>query len=889
MKNLSRFLLVGLTVYFANLNARIITNIDVKGCNRIDIETVKARLPIKEGDDIDDNDANEAIGILYESGLFDDVKIKFSGQNLIIDIKEAPIINKISFEGNKKIKEEDIKKNIVIKPKETLSLVKIKTAQMGLLQAYQTAGIYSAKINPKVIKLPDNKVNLIFEIEENSPVKISRIVFYGNKEISSSDLRQVISSQAKHWYRLFAQDDIYRADRIEYDKKAIVQYYKEHGFAQARVVSVDAEIEQSGRGFIISFHIEEGERFKFGDISVKSSVKRIDEKFLNKKPKCKTGKNFNSTFVNIDNANILQEISKRGFSAVTVEPHFDADIKTKKINVRYDVKESERKYISKIVIKGNNRTRDHVILKKLLFEEGDAYNKTLIALSEGNLQASGFFDLVNIETIPDPLAPDKVIAIVNVSESRTGSLSFKAGYATMEGPFVSFGYSERNFLGTGKAISLSVSSSREETGNGYKYVDGKLEKIDRKRKFAFFNSLSASISDPHMFSRDIEGSLSFYKYTSSPFDTFSIRNVGASVGISYSLASNWNQSWEVGSTRRLIDQVSILASPAIKYQTMVIENDKFRPDKKSKYYQHNLTHNLSYGTRVYDGLLKGNYSASLSTTFLYNTNVSQIDLKNILNASYVRGLGRSLTLKVQASVGMLSALGNKEVNIVDGFTNSLASVRGFEEHTLSGWSMTARRIKNRSKSVKNNQDYINDIFLDATSTKKFFNGTMELSFPLSFGSELPIRGFVFCDMGYYWDPITPKDGTAFTTTNYSLADYDKLLTLQTKIKSKEPLSFDKTNIKPTGNPDEEVTGKFGDTEQTLPKRICPYEIGETEFKDRPLVGHKAFAESKLFVSLGFGFNIVTPFGPFTLAWGFPIKKGKFYKRNVFLMSAGYQF
>lgn len=876
----------------ANLNAKVITSIEVKGNHRIDVETVKAQLPIKDGDDIDDNDANEAIGKLYESELFDDVKIKFSGSKLIVIVKEAPIINKISFEGNKKVKDEELTKGCPIKVKETLSLSKLKTFQTGMLQEYQRAGIYNAKVNTKIIKLPDNKVNLVFEIEENNPVKISRIVFYGNKKVSSSELRQVISSQPKHWYRFFAQDDVYRSERIEQDKKAIIQYYKEHGFAQARVISVNAEVEQSGRSFVISFHIDEGEQFKFGDISVKSSVKRIDAKSLNKNPKCKKDKRFNSLFVNIDNARILQEISRQGFSAVTVEPHFDADVDTKKISVRYDIKEGERQYISKIVIKGNTRTRDHVILKKLLFEEGDAYNKTLIVLSEGKLQSSGFFETVNIETMPDPLAPDKTIVIVNVSESKTGSLTFKAGYNAADGPFITFGYGERNFLGTGRGVNLSISSSREETGNGYKLVDGKLEKIDRKKKFAFLNSLTASVSDPHMFGKDIEGTVSFYKYTSSPFDTFSIRNIGASLGFSYSLTSGWNQSWELGSTRRLIDQVSLLTSPDIKYQTMVIEDGKFRPDKNLKYYQNALTHTLSYGTRVYEGLLRGNYSASLATTFFYNTNSKQVDLKNILSANYIRDLGRSMALKVQASVGMLSALGDKDLNIADGFSNSLTSVRGFSEHTLSGWSMTARRRKNSDKSAKSDERYINDIQLYATSTKKFFNGTVELSFPLNFGSDFPIRGFVFCDMGYYWDPISQKDGTVFSTTEYSLSDFDKLLMLQEATdkltKTKETLSFEKAKIKPSGKVDEEVKGKYGDTEQTLPKLICPYETGDSVFRNNPLVGYKTFAESKLFISLGFGFNVTTPFGPVTIAFGFPVKKGKFYGKNTFLISGGYQ-
>ena len=887
--NIKRILLicatiVGLTSVVDWSDARVITNISVNGKQRIDIETIKARLPIKEGDDINDNDINEAIKSLYGSGLFDDVKIKISGQSLIVDIKEAPIINKISFEGNKKIKAEDLKETFPIKEKEALSPAKIKACQVNLLQSYcQSAGIYNARVNPKVIKLPNNQVNLVFEIDESRPAKISQVVFYGNKKISSYALKRVISSRPSHWYRFMAKDDIYNQERVESDKTAIVNYYKEHGFAQAQVESVNVELKPNIDGVIISFKIREGDQFKFGDISVKSTVNRINDKTLNKKPKCKKGSKFNNTFVTLDTAHILRDISKQGFSAVKVEPCLTPDVSKKTIDVRYDIKEGEKRYISKIVIKGNNRTRDYVILKELLFEEGDIYNKALITLSEANIQGTGFFSSVHIDAMPDPMSPDKCILVVSVEEVKTGELSLNGGYNSTEGPFLSFGYNERNFFGTGKAISLALNSSREQYGNSYKFENGKQTKIKRKEKFSVLNSITASVTDPHMFASDVAGTLSFFKFTSSPFDTFSIRNIGTSIGVSYPLTTGWTQSWELSTTRKMTDHVVNFCSPLIKYQVAPIENDVFRLDKNLKYYQYNLMHTIGYSTHVYDGFLRGDYGVSLSTSLYYSTNTRQFALKNILSGSYIRPIGRSVSLKLQLSGGMLNALGDKPLDIADSFTNSASSVRGFSEHSIGVWNMSVRRYKN---SNNNKEPYANRVSLDATGAKKFFNGSAELVFPVNFASELDVKGFLFIDMGYYWSPIVTDNNKVLQTTKYSIKELDDYRTKQT-VENTNALKEKRTakTIKqepPSGDYSSETVSAIDNgVTYTLPKRICEYESNDSHLSDAPIVGHKVFNEKLLRVSVGFGISFVLPIGLVTLSWGFPIHKGKYDAKEIF--------
>ncbi len=880
-------LINGFLIILEKTEARVITNIEIKGNKRISKETIKNKLAIEEGDDVDDNDANNVIEDLYKSGLFNDVKINFSGSKMIINVNESPIINKISIEGSKKIDKDNLTR---IKQRETLSLSKVKTSQMELLQTYQSKnlGMYNTRVNPKVIKRTNDNVDLVFEIEEHRPAKISEIVFIGNEKVSTSELRDVISSQPKRWYRFMVNDDIYDPERLDYDKRMIVQYYKDHGFAQAMVKSANAELTPDGHGIIISFNIYEGEQFKFGDVSINSNVKRVNEQSLNKKIKCKTGKNFNATFVRLDMATILNNISKQGISAIDVEPQFTPDIKAKKINVRYDIKEGEKKYISKIIITGNNKTRDHVILRKLMFEEGDVYNKALVSLSESNLQETGFFNIVRIDTMPDPLSPDKCIVVVFVNDQKTGKLSFSGGYNQIDGPVVSLSYGERNFLGTGKSLELSLNSSREQTGKGYAFKNGKLEKLQRESKFAFLNNITASFTDPHMFSRDIEGTLSFYKYSASPLDSFSVKNIGGAIGMAYSLTPGWTQSWELSVTRRLVDDIVAKVSPIIKYQIAVAENNSFRLDKNEKHYQHKLTHTIGYSTHVYDGILRGNYSVSLSTAFMYNTNSQQIDLKNILSGSYTRSLPHNMMLKCRATYGTLNAIGNKEVNVIDGFSNSINSVRGFDSNSIGGWAMSARGI---NKSKFDNQ-YVSTLFVDATTTKMFFNGSVEVSFPLYLLPEMNTRFFVFADCGYYSKPINPESNV-FNKTKYSAKDlyeFKKKQSDENKAASKanrEAKKFKLSELEPTGTEDETIIASDGSYKEKMPKMLCKFEQNDDTFNNSTLIAHKVINEKIMRVAVGFGFSLILPIGPVRIAFGFPIRKGKLDVSNtvIFGMNA----
>ena len=859
-----------------DIEAKVIAKIEYRGNKRVDSETIKAHMSIEEGDDIDEDDQNEALKRLYNTGFFDDIEFKIKGSTLIVNVKESPTINKISFEGNKKLKEEDINKNFPIKPKETLSRIKVKTIQMGLLEIYRKMGIYGATVNPKIIKLPNNQVNLIFEINEMTPSKISRIVFHGNKIISTSELRQAILSRPKRWYRFFAQDDIYDSDRIEADKLAIIQYYREHGFAQAKVISADVELDKEKRGFIITFRVDEGDIFKFGNITLNSKVKNLNTQGLNNKPYCKTGKRFNSSLLAIDTSNIINNISNRGYLAVEVVPHFVPDLKQKKIDVQFDITQGEKKYISKIVIKGNTKTRDYVILKELPFEEGDIYSKSIINIGENNLKATGFFSRVTIEQIPDPIAPDKCIVEITVEENKTTEIQGSVGYATQDGPSINFQYGEQNFLGTGKSLHVSIDAGRESSGPGYKIdSDGKTKKIKRRSKFEPLRNANITIADSHLFGRDLSGSLSIFRYSSTSFDTFEMKNYGGSLGSSYVLIPGWSQSWELGLTRRIIKKVEDLASPLIKAQLLPIENDKFQPSKNLGYNQGTVQHSINYSTYSYDELFKGKYSMGLSTSILYNTNNKSIVLRNILSGVYGRPIGRNVLLKLNSSIGILTPLNNKDISIADSFTSNLNSLRGFDEGSCCPKFASLRRIKN----TKTNK-WHNSLLIDTAGAKKFFKGSLEMSFPIGLPVELNFRTFLFLDFGYYWDPII-SNKKILNRTKYSLDELDKIHDNGKKTDNDD----NSASLNTSTNKEDMLSTKYENSNLKLNKVLCKFEDDDDFLKDKKLVGHQIFNDRKLRISAGFGFSLDTPFGPIEFSFGFPIKKCIFDKKQVFNFGA----
>ena len=818
--------------------AENVSKIKYVGCKRIEPETISSYLPIQEGDEVDDNSINEALKSLNNTGFFEEVHMDRQGSTLVVTVKEYPMINKISFEGNSKLADKDIEKAIQIKSRETLSPAKVKEIQQGLLEAYRKMGRYNASVNPKVIKLDNNRVNLVFEINEGDSAGIERIVFIGNNTVASSELRDVIYSKVKRWYRFFVTDDIYDQERLQEDKASIVKYYHDNGYANARIISGVAELSSNKKGFVLTFAIDEGEQFKFGDVKVKSNISKLSDKDLSGDFYCKKGEKFSSTLLEVDNAAIAKNAGKKGFSAVKVEPKIEKDDKNKTVNVVFNVTEGEKIYISKIVIKGNTRTKDHVIRREIAIEEGDAYNQALINMAEGNLRGLGFFKVVNVETIPDPNAPDKCIVQVSVEEAPTGEAMVAASYSTQDSVGLDLTYNERNFFGTGKTLSVFLGSSKTRSGRSYEIDEnGRERKVSRKDKFRFLNSVTVTATDPHFMDKDLEGSISAYRYQSSKWDGFTTKEIGTSLGLSYNLSQKWTQSWDYTASSRKFDDVSDIASPIIKYQVM--KKDASKPggvsdSRAGKCGLSSIKHTISYGTQFLTGL-KGSYSTGLSTTFA-GLGGDARHMKNELFNSYNMPISRKTSLKLGLSCGLLTKVGGKNPNIVDSYSMGLDSFRGFDNCGFGPFSETTREIQvqnTRGQTIRRSMK-----FRDYIGAKKYWKGTAELSFPIGLPEELQFRGFVFSDIGTLWD--APEKGTKFL---------------------KNEKTIDKSALKV-------IDGVTCDFDKDPNNRV---------------IGHKILDSKKVRASIGLGISFVTPFGPMKFTYAMPIRKEKYDEPFRFLI------
>jgi outer membrane protein insertion porin family len=677
-------------------------------------------------------------------------------------------------------------------------------------------------------------VNLVFEISEGNAAGIEQINFVGNKYFSSGELRDVISSKIKRWYRFFVNDDVYDSDRMKEDMELLSRFYREHGFAAVEILANVAELSADKKGFILTFTISEGDVYKLGKVDIKSYIKGIDEKELMKDLYCKPGDMYNVVLIDADLSGIVKKVGRGGIASVKVLPKLEIDKKTKTASIVYHVYEGNNVYISKIVIKGNHRTREHVIRREIPLHEGDAMNDTLMSIAENNIRGLGFFKSVNVETIPDVNSPDKCVVQVSVEEQSTGTAIVSGSYSTSSGVGLELSYNERNFFGTGKSFGISVGSSKTRSGKSYVMsADGTTKRvINRKSKFKFFNSVVVNVADPHFLDKDIEGTASAYRYNSDKFDCFSTKELGTTLGISYDLTPSIEQSWDYTICNRKFNDLYILSSPIIKDQIAKKDaNGKFDETGHQKSNISSLKHGISYGTSFLTGL-KGSFRTGLNTT-IAGIGGDAKHLKNELFGTYVMPIWYRATLRFSGTYGLLTKIGGKSPLIADSFSLGLDSFRGFDDCGIGPQSKTTRITSETNKF--GNPELVKKDYHDYIGASKYWKGTVEFKFPIGLPEELQFRGFVFSDFGTAWD--APDKGK-------------KLFTEKTDSKGNKIF-------------------------------ICNLE--NTKNTQSSVVDHKILDRKKVRMSVGVGLSFLTPFGPVVFTYAIPIRKEKYDEQQRFLV------
>src|SRR5215467_12559957 len=435
--------------------AQTVSSIVVQGNQRVEADTIRSYFRPGPGGRLDAFQIDEGVKALYGTGLFQEIHPSVQGGRLILTVVENPVINRIAFEGNKKVKDDQLKAEIQSKERGTLSRPVVQADVARLVEVYRRSGRFDIHIEPKIIELPNNRVDLVYEITEGAKTGVKTIEFVGNRAYSSYRLKDVIKTSETGLLAFLQTGDIYDPDRVEADRELLRRFYLKHGYIDVRIVSAVGEFDPNRRGFVITFTIEEGEQYRIGTVDVQSTIRSLDPSWLRVKLRTYPGDVYNAEAVEKTVEDMTIEASRQGFAFATVRPSATRDVATRTVNLLFTVTEGQRVYIERINVRGNTRTRDYVIRREFDLAEGDAYNRALVNRAERRLKNLGFFKSVKINTEPGS-APDRVIVNVDVEEQSTGEFSVSGGYSTADGFLAEVSVAERNLLGRGLFGKIAV-------------------------------------------------------------------------------------------------------------------------------------------------------------------------------------------------------------------------------------------------------------------------------------------------------------------------------------------------------------------------------------------------------------------------------------------------
>lgn len=664
------------------------TEIRVEGSQRIEPETVRSYISARVGDPITPKAMDDALKKLYATGLFADVIVRQQGTAIVIRVVENPIINRIAFEGNRRITDQVLRDEVKLRPRVVYTRSRVQGDVQRVIDVYRRSGRFSASVEPKVIQLPQNRVDLVFEVQEGPITEIRRINFVGNKEFTDSKLRELIRTKETAWYRLLTTDDNYDPDRLTFDRELLRRFYLSKGYADFRVVSAVAELAPDREGFFITFTVEEGERYKFGKIDIVAALRDLSADQLRQHVEAREGDWYNADLVEDVISKLTEVVGTLGFAFVDIRPQVQRDRKTRKIDLTFRVQEGPRVFVERIEIKGNVRTIDPVIRREMPLVEGDAFNTSKIRRARKRIRDLGFFEKVEVTNVPGS-APDKTVVNVTVAEKSTGEISFGAGFSSTVGVLGDVGIRERNLLGRGQDLFLRTQLSAESS------------EIDLK------------FTEPYFLDRRLRAGVDLFRTTRdlSTESSFDRRSLGGGVRLGYEITDKLSQSWSYVVSNDEVRDVEDDASLAVKEQE-----------------------GSSVKSQIGQGLVYDTRDSRVEPTqgFLarYNIDLAGLGgsvkfLRNRFRATQYFPITEQITASLAGDAGLVFGLG-EDTRIIDRFFLGGTTLRGFANFG-AGPRDTATG--------------------DAVGGLWVYSGTAQVVFPLGLPSELGIKGRVFSDIG----------------------------------------------------------------------------------------------------------------------------------------------
>jgi outer membrane protein insertion porin family len=510
-----------------------IAAIQVEGNRRIDAGTIESYMVVHPGDPFAPGPLNESLKTLYATGLFQDVSMTRQGDTLVVHVAENPLVNEVVFEGNHEVTDTQINAQIQLRARSVFTPSAADTARQVILNLYASKGYYDASVVPEIIRLPENRVNVVFEINDGPETLISRISFVGNKAFSSSRLAEVINSREEAWWRFLSSSDEYSPERLNLDRELLRRFYLHQGYVDFEVLDASAELSPDRRSFFVTFTVSEGARYRVAKVSIHSQLKGITDQALSGQLQFASGDWYDGDAVG-RTADLMEDyVRSHGYAFVQVTPRVVRHPATHTVDITYDVTEGPRVYVERIDIVGNLRTEDRVIRRQFHLAEGDAYDASSIRRTRQRLTDLGYFQNVNITTTPGS-APDKAIITTTVQEKATGEITIGAGYSTDVGALVDAGLHENNLVGTG--------------------IDAGVNGILATKQ----SSIDLSVTNPYFLDRNllVGGDLFLVQTNNLGTEPYDEKRVGFAVRAGYDFTDHLRQVWSYSLVDREVYDVA---------------------------------------------------------------------------------------------------------------------------------------------------------------------------------------------------------------------------------------------------------------------------------------------------------------------------------------------
>lgn len=669
-----------------------ITEIRILGVERIEPETVLTYMTLKAGDVPTQENLNQTLKSLFATGLFADVSLAQRGDVLEVHLVENPVINKIAFEGNDKLEDDALMAEIGLRPRQVFTRTRVQADVSRLYEVYRRNGRFAATIDPKVIKLEQNRVDLVFEINEGVETTVKSVRFIGNRRYDDDRLRSEISTKENRWYRFLSNSDRYDPDRMAYDQELLRRFYLSQGYADFNVVSAVAELAPDRQHFLLTFTVDEGERYRVKDVTINADITHFDSAVLTPYLTVESGEWYDAEEVKNTVDGITDALGDMQYAFVNVKPDVTRDRAAHTVDLAFQISETPRVFVERIDIHGNVRTLDKVIRREMTLAEGDPFNRSKLSRSEQKIKKLSYFEKVDV-TPRQGSAPDKTIIDVDVAEQSTGELSVGAGFSTADGPLADLRVRERNFLGKGQDVLASATIAGERTQFDFSFTEPYF--LDRNFSVGF---------DAFHVTRDLQDESSFDQ-----------RRTGAGVRMGYPLSERWRQTFNYRLERNEITNVQADAS-------------RFIRDQEGNRVTSALSQEISYDSR--DSIIfptEGLYSW-FDTEFAGLGGDAQY-ISGKLGASYYEPLADWLVLNLAAEGGAIEGWGDEGVAINERYFLGGTTLRGFQRAGVGP------------------RDTATD---DALGGNYFYRGTAELSFPVGFPEEMGVKGHAFTDVGSLW-------------------------------------------------------------------------------------------------------------------------------------------